>query len=166
MRTFAKTVITEAAVRAGLPETAVMDQPDRETLLLPEKRLQLGYLTQLFARKPRRIARMASTENPGTYRTLREAVYETTLTIRADVRSDDEAWLESFVGSLLMELPYKIANADNNLVRVQAVRAVRGGFASKTVEVFTKRANALHITFTGLVCRDSEVPLIKEVNFF
>lgn len=151
-------------MRAGLPESAVMDKPEKETLLLPKKRLQLDYLPQSFARKPRYIARMASTDNPDTYRTLRSRVYETTLTVRAEVVADDENWLETFVSDLLMELPYKVANDANDLVRVAAVRSVLGGFASKMVEVFVKRANALHITFTGLVCRDVEVPLITDVN--
>lgn len=166
MRAFAKTIITEAAVRAGLPGTAVMDRPDKETVLLPARRLQLEYLSQTFARKPRRVSRSASIIHPGTHRTLRSQVYETTLTVRAEVKSDDEAWMEAFVADLLMELPYKTANAAGDLVRVTVVRSVRGGFGTRTVEVFTRRSNALHIAFSGRMCRDAEVPLIKEVHFF
>lgn len=164
MRSFAKEIITAAAVRAGLDEAAVMDKPDKESITLPEKRIQLEYLDQPFRRSFRKLARRPSSTAPDRYRTIRNRLYRTTLTVRAEVKSNDEIWLETFVEALLLELPRKTATPDNDLVVISAARAVRGGFGTRAVEVFKKRSNALHITFDGMICKDSDVPLITDVN--
>jgi hypothetical protein len=164
MRSFAKDIITQAAVAAGLDQVAVMDKPDKETILLPEKRIQLEYLPQGLERSFKRVARATSTESPESHRTIRARIYKTDLTVRAEIKSNDETWLETFVNTFLVELPHKVATPENDLVTVEATRAVRGGFGKRTVEVFKKRSNALHITFKGMICKDREVPLITDVN--
>jgi len=164
MRSFVKDIITQAAVIAGLDEACVMDKPNKETVMLPEKRIQLEYLSQSLERKFKRVARAASTQSPNTHRTIRARIYKTDLIVRAEVKSNDEAWLETFVNTFLVELPHKVATPENDLVIVEATRAVRGGFGKRTVEVFKKRSNALHITFKGMICKDREVPLITDVN--
>jgi hypothetical protein len=164
MRSFAKQTIITAAVAAGLPEAAVMDKPDKETILLPAKRIQLEYLPETLARRFRRIKRSASIDNPDTHRTLRARLYETVLTVRADIRGDDETWLAAFAKDLLLQLPRKTANDTGDLVEIEAFKAERGGFGTRMVEAFIKRSVALHINFTGMVCADEEVPLITDVN--
>ena len=164
MRSFAKDIVTRAAVAAGIDQAAVMDKPKKESIALPEKRIQLEYLSQTLKKSFKRVARVASTENSETHRTIRSRIYETDLTVRAAIKSNDEAWLETFVNTFLVELPHKVATPENNLVTVEATRAVRGGFGTRTVEVFKKRSNALHITFKGMICKDKDVPLITDVN--
>jgi len=164
MRSFAKDIITQAAVAAGLDQAAVMDKPDKETILLPEKRIQLEYLPQGLERSFKRVARATTPKKEKTHRTIRARIYKTDLTVRAEIKSNDEDWLETFVNTFLVELPHKVATPENDLVTVEATRAVRGGFGKRTVEVFKKRSNALHITFKGMICKDREVPLITDVN--
>ncbi|MGE4297530.1 MAG: hypothetical protein AB7E47_05820 [Desulfovibrionaceae bacterium] len=164
MRVLAEAIITTAAVAAGLPATAIMDKPDRETALLPEKRLQLEYMDEILARSSRRIAKFASEENPDTHRTVRHRRYRRTLMVRAEVVADDPDWLAIFVDAFIRAMPHKTADADNNLVTVKVNKAVRGGFALKTVEVFARRSAALHISVEGMLCEDEEVPLIRDVN--
>ncbi len=164
MRAFAKQTITDAAVRAGLAAAAVMDKPDRETLLLPEQRMQLDYLPQDITRRFRRIHRSASEDNPDTHRTIRSRLYRSVLVVMAGIKWDRESGLDRFVLDFLLELPRKAANNDNDLVVIEAFKAVRGGFGSRMVEGFTRRSCAVHINFTGMVCRDEEIPLITDVN--
>ena len=164
MRSFAFATIRNAAMAAGLTEDAVMEKPDKESVILPAKRLQVEYLPEALDRSPKRIAKFSSSASPDTHRTIRKQVYKRGLTVRAEVVSDDAAWLEQFVRDFLIALPHKTANAESDLVIVKATRAVRGGFGSKTVEVFKRRSNALHITFTGMICEDEDVPLITDVN--
>ncbi|WP_321495629.1 hypothetical protein [uncultured Desulfobacter sp.] len=165
MRSFAKQVITSAAVAAGLTEAAVMDKPDKETVLLPEKRIQLSYLDEGLERKPRHVARMDGPEDAEhPYRVIRSRLYKTRLTVQAEVKSDDEEWLESFVKAFLLALPGKTQNDDADLVTIKVFKAVRSGFGTRTVEVFTKRANALHIRFTGMICTTRQAPLITDIN--
>lgn len=164
MRSFIKQVIIDTAVRAGISRDAVMDQPEKENITLPGKRLQLEYMSQGLDYSPAMVARGASTNNPATHRTLRKRLYKTDFLVRAEVKSDDETWLEGFVLKFLAELPRKIADPDNNLVVIEANKAVRKGFGARTVEVFKKRSNALHIRFKGIICKDRDVPLIPDVN--
>jgi hypothetical protein len=164
MRSFAVNQIKSAAVLAGLDSDKVIDKPDRTSLTDPVPRIELEYLAEALTRQKRRISKFAHPDSPDKYRRVRSQYYREELTIRATVWSDDEAWLETFVKAFLLALPGKVADDDNNLVTIAASRAVRGGFESKTVEVFKKRSNALHISFVGLLCDDQDVPLITDVN--
>jgi hypothetical protein len=164
MIAFAREIITQAAVAAGLDETAVMDKPEKETVLLPEKRIQLDFLEQPLERKFKRIARRQSSDNPDTHRVIRSRLYKTNLTVRTEIKSNDEDWLETFIKQFLVELPRKAATEDNDLVVIEATRAVWSGFRQRTVEVFKKRSNTLHICFKGMICKDEEIPLIMDVN--
>ena len=101
---------------------------------------------------------------PITHHIFRAQVYQHTLSVRAEVRTDDEIWLETFVREFILAMPHKTADSSNNLVVIRTVRAVRGGFESKLVEVFKKRSNALHIEFTGMLCREDQLPMIRDVN--
>lgn len=164
MRAFVKNTLLDAAVRAGLAGKAVMEKPKKETVMLPEKRLHLEYLDQGLTYTPQRIARRSDPAEPERYRVLTRRLYKTDFLVRADIISNDETWLESFVGRFLSELPRKTADPQNNLIVIEAQKAVRKGFESKMVEVFKKRSTALHIRFKGMVCKDERVPLIRDVN--
>ncbi|MFH2064983.1 MAG: hypothetical protein ABIK15_07290 [Pseudomonadota bacterium] len=174
MRAFARQIITAAAVTAGMDADSIMDKPDKQNLLLPTPRMELEYMPEDYKRTFRKIVKFndpppapedpEDPEEPVTQRVIRSRIYENTLTVRAEVRTDDEAWLEAFVKDFILDMPHKTADSDNNLVTIKTVRAVRGGFGSKLVEVFKKRSNAIHITFTGMLCRDDLIPLIRDVN--
>lgn len=165
MRTLAESVITAAAVAAGFTVEAVMDKPERENAaLLPARRVQFDFLPATLQRSPRRVAKFASVANPDTHRTVRTRVYQRSMLVRVELVSDDEAWLETANLAFLSALPGSIADADGNLVTVRANKAELSGFGSKTVEVFKRRGCIIHMEFTGMVCRDREVPLIRDVN--
>jgi len=164
MRTLAETVITEAAVAAGIPVSAVMDKPDKETVLLPSRRLQLEFLPASLRPASRMVAKFPTASHPETHRTVRRQAYERTFLVRAEIVSDDESWLEDAVLQFLSALPRRVADGSGNLVTVEALKAELGGFGGKLVEVFTRRRTAIHIQFTGMICRDRDVELIREVN--
>ena len=164
MREFAKQVITQTAGTLGLSADSVMNAPDKQSLLLPTPRIELEYMTEDLTRSFKRVARFPTPSQEVTHRSVRKRIYKCALTVRAVVRSDDEDWLAGFVKSLLVELPVKVADDDNNLVTIKANKAVRGGFEKKMVEVFKKRSNTLHIVFSGMICRDDSLPVIREVD--
>ena len=168
MRSLARQIITTAAITAGIVETSVMDKPDKQNLLLPTPRMELEYMPEDYKRTFQKIAKFddppADPEDPATHRVIRSRIYRNTLTVRAEVRCDDEDWLETFVKAFILAMPHKTADSGNNLVTIQTTRAVRAGFGYKMVEVFKKRSNTLHITFTGMLCRDDQLPLIRDVN--
>lgn len=165
MKSFAKATIITAAVSAGLDGSAVMDKPDKENITLPGKRLQLTYLDGTLERQSRHVSRHPGpqdAEHP--CRVVRSRVYRERLIVQADIKSDDEDWLEAFVTAFVLALPGKIANTVGDLVVIEAIKAVRSGFGSRTVEVFKKRSCALHLRFTGMICADRQIPLITDIN--
>lgn len=165
MRTLAESLIAAAAVAAGFAAEAVMDKPERENAaLLPGKRVQFEFLPATLRRSPRRVAKFASVANPDTHRTVRTRVYERAVLLRVELVSDDEAWLEAAALAFLAALPGRVADGDDNPVTIRATKAELTGFESRTVEVFKRRGCVVHMEFTGMVCRDREVPLIRDVN--
>lgn len=164
VRSLAEQIIREAAVAAGLPAERVDRKPEKEDKLAPSPRLEIEFLPEGLARDHDKIARFPSVTRPGTHETIRERIYSRRLEVRAEVHAEDEEWLEAFVPAFLLALPARTADADNNLVRVEAFRATLGGFDKKRVEVFRKRMAALHIRISGMLCRDEELPLVRELN--
>ena len=164
MRVLAEQIISDAAVLAGMAAESVMDKPAKQTILLPMPRLELEYMPEGLDRSYRRIGKFASVANPTTHRTVRSRIYKQELTVRATVRSDDEAWLAQFANDFIVALPKKTSDGSNNLITVTAAKAVRGGFEYKMVEAFVKRSNTIHIVFKGMITKDEDIPLSKEVN--
>ena len=64
----------------------------------------------------------------------------------------------------MLALPKQVADADNNRVTIAASKAVRGGFFSRLVEPLPERSCAIHVAFTGCLCRDETKPWIKDVT--
>lgn len=164
MIVLARQIIESAAVTAGMPSSSVMDKPAKQNITLPVPRLELDYMPETLERSFQRIVKFNSVTDPTIYRTIRSRLYKRTLTVRAEVRSDDEAWMEAFAVDFIIALPGKTADENNNLVSIKAAQAVRGGFGSRMVEVFVKRSNAIHVIFTGMICRDDDLPFIRDVN--
>jgi len=165
MKALAESIITAAAVSAGLNTDSVMAAPEKDSLLLPKPRLELSWMPEDLTRSFKRLSKFASTENPDTHRTVRAQTYKRTLTVRAEFKTEDDNELETFMVLFISALPHKTSDSDGNLVTVTANRAVRGGLESRLVEVFSKRSNAIYLTFSGMIFRDDELPLIREVNF-
>lgn len=164
MRALAKTILTTAATASGMNADSVMDEPEKQTILLPVPRLELQYLTEDIRRDYQRILTYPHPETPETHRVGRFRLYTGELLVRAVARSDDENILSSFVREFIVNVPRKIADDAGNLVTIEINKAVRGGFGSRTVEVFKKRSNAVYIHFEGMICKDVEEVLITEVD--
>jgi len=163
VRTLAKQIITTAAIAAGMPAASIMDKPAQQSALLPMPRLEIEMMPQDIKRRPRHFARLLGI-NPATHVTHRWRTHDFSLQVRAEIRADNEAWLEQFFKDFIVGLPGKIADAGGNLVTVRPYRAERGGFESKLVEVFVKRSIPVWITFAGGLYRDDQVPLITDIN--
>ncbi|MEG6551883.1 hypothetical protein V6C53_16765 [Desulfocurvibacter africanus] len=164
MRSLAERIVRDAAVAAGLPAERVGRKSEKEDKLAPSPRLEIEFLPEGLTRDYDKIARFRTPGREQTHETIRARIYTRRLEVRADVHAEDEEWLEAFVPAFLLALPARTADADNNLLRVEAFRASLGGFDKKRVEVFRKRMAALHLRFTGMLCRDEELPLVRELN--
>lgn len=162
MRALAETWIRETAALCGLDAKHVVDKPESPSALDPKKRIELEFLPESYEHGPRRIAKW--TNSGKTHRRVRSRVYTARLPVRAEVFSDDEAWLAGFVRNFIVTMPLKRGDAENNLVKIRVEKATRGGFKRKMVEVFIKRSNSLHITFEWMLCKDVDLPLIRTVQ--
>jgi len=166
MRQTAESVIKAAAVAAGLPEASVIDKPKKDSLTLPKPRVELEFMPENLIRSVKKIAKFPKPGAEMTYRTMRTRLYVRELTIRASVVTKEEDELEPLVRALLVSMPHRTSDSDNNLVTVKANQAVRSGFGHRMVKGLPKDryANTLHIVFSGMICRDTDIPLIRNVN--
>lgn len=164
MRLTSKTIITAAAVAAGLPESAIMDKPDKETATLPKKRIELSYLQEQYRRTGRPIKKFPTQGSEETHRTIRREVHSVRLPVRVAIHADDEGWLKTYAHAFLAALPKRALDGFGNTVSIKVDKAEYGGFVSKMVEVFKKRTKTFHISFTGMTTSDMEVPLIRDVT--
>ena len=165
MQALAFDIIANAAQAAGLDRAAVMDKPEKETVLLAERRVQVEFLPARLERSGRPVGKSRTDIDGHPYRSLRRAIYNRVLEVSAEVIGNDEDWVESFVEGFLRALPRRTADGDNNLVTVEAFTARRGGYAGKMVEVFVKRRCAVHIRFSGMIHQDEQLPFITECEF-
>ena len=168
MRSLAESLITQAAVAAGLPEAAVMAEPDKQRgPILPKPRLEIAWLPEELTPDRRRLARLPRPAAPeeDTQCAMRWAVYRRILRGRLTLRTEDAGSLEAMSAALLLGLPARTADAAGNLVTVTASKAVRGGFASRLVDPLPERSCALHVAFEGILCRDVSRPWIKTITF-
>ncbi|VVS92743.1 hypothetical protein [Desulfoluna spongiiphila] len=163
MRQQAETWIREAAVQCGLSADSVMAKPEKPSLLDPKKRIELEYLAETFMYAPRPLAKWTLPE--GTHQRMRNRVYTGRLPVRVEVISDDESWLDAFVNAFIVTMPPKRADADNNLVQIRVEKATREGFTGNRTEVFVRRSNSLHLTFEWMLCKETDLPLIRKVQF-
>ncbi|MDY6904088.1 MAG: hypothetical protein SWH61_05315 [Thermodesulfobacteriota bacterium] len=162
MQALAFDIIANAAQAAGLDRAAVMDKPEKETVLLAERRVQVEFLPARLERSGRPVGKDRTDIDGHPHRSLRRAIYNRVLDVSAEIVGDDETWVEAFVVAFLRALPRRTADADNNLVTIEAHQAVRGGYTGKVVEVFVKRRCAVHIRFSGMVHADVTVPYVTE----
>lgn len=167
MRSFAESIILQAAEAAGLPAASVLAEPDKQSILLPKPRLEIAWLPEELVRAPRRLARLARPATPAadTDCRMRWVVYAVTLRGRLTLRTEDGDSLDALVRGVLLALPGRTADPDGNLVTVTASKTVRGGFLSRLVEPLPERSSALHVAFAGFLCRDVSQPWIKHVTF-
>ncbi len=168
MRSLAQTLITQAAVAAGLPEAGVMDEPDRQRpAIMPKPRLEIGWLDETLTKASKRLARLPrpATREEDTQAVTRWVVYERKLLVRLTLRTDAAAGLDALSDALLLALPDQVADANGNLVTVKAHKAVRGGFLTRIADPIPERSCAVHVAFAGYLCRDVSAPWIKTVTF-
>jgi hypothetical protein len=164
MRQIATDIVKAAAVAAGLPETAVMVEPDKDGITLPGKRVEISYLAEQYARTGRPVRKRATVGKELTHRTLTREEHAVRLPVRAAIRADDEVWLKDFSRRFVSALPKRTTDENGNAVTVAVEKAEYGGFTTKAVEVFKKRSKTFHITFTGMTTIENEIPLITSVT--
>ncbi|AMK10854.1 hypothetical protein [Pseudodesulfovibrio indicus] len=164
MRQFATEAITAAAVAAGLPESAVMVEPDKDGIMLPPRRVEIAYLAEQYTYTGRPIRKTRTEGKESTHRTLTRERQSVRLPVRAVVRADDEAWLKDFSRRFIAALPKRMTDEDGNTVTVAVEKAEYGGFTTKQVEVFKKRSKSFHVAFTGMTVTEKEISLIKSVD--
>jgi len=168
MRTLAENIITTAAVTAGVPEAAIMAEPDKQRgPILVKPRLEIGWLSETLVRAPRRLARLPrpATKEADTDCRMRWVVYAVRLPVRLTLRTEDGDSLDTLAKAFLLALPKLAADADGNLVTIKASRAAYGGFLSRIAEPLPERSCAIHVAFAGFLCRDVSKPWIKTVTF-
>ncbi|HJA77702.1 MAG TPA: translation initiation factor 2 [Candidatus Desulfovibrio gallistercoris] len=162
MQTFAREVITRAALAAGLPEGRVIDMVKKDNLTLQRPRMELQFLPEKYTRTGRTLglarhrrtgsAAAAQRSEPETafsgeaiasapqdagpsvmVLTRTRELYEVVQTVNANVLADDRPWLEAFSHAFAAALPRGGNDSRGNWVRVRAQQATFGRSPDKRV---------------------------------
>ncbi len=162
MQTFAREVITRAALAAGLPEGRVIDMVKKDNLTLQRPRMELQFLPEKYTRTGRTLglarhrrtgsAAAAQRSEPETafsgeaiasapqdagpsvmVLTRTRELYEVVQTVNANVLADDRPWLEAFSVGFVANLPRGGNDSRGNWVRVRAQQATFGRSPDKRV---------------------------------
>ena len=84
MQSFAREVITRAALSAGMPEGSVIDIVKKDNLTIRRPRLELQFMPERYTRTGRKLAVTRTT----TEQIRKRELYEVELTVNANVLAD------------------------------------------------------------------------------
>lgn len=161
MQDFAKRIITDAALAAGLPAAnRVMDQSG-DNLTIERPRIELQFLPERYER----TGRILAVDRTETRLARKKELYAVTLGVAANILADDRVWLDDFRYRFVAALPRGADDDRGNWVKVRAQEAAFGKAPDKRVgdaviEAFTKVNQLYQITFTWRVTVTEETGLI------
>ena len=161
MQSFAREVITRAALSAGMPEGSVIDIVKKDNLTIRRPRLELQFMPERYTRTGRKLAVTRTT----TEQIRKRELYEVELTVNANVLADNRTWLETFCVAFVPALPRGGNDSRGNWVKVLAQKAAfyrppdkRVG--DEVIEVFSRVNRLYTLTFTGRITAEETEELI------
>lgn len=165
MRNFLFDQIRQAAVTAGIPEEAVLLNPeDPDDMTLPSLRVDVRWETQRLAKAGGVIGKFGSLADPAKSRTLRRKRYRVGQPVTVTLWTEDEPGFDALCEVFVKSLPRSFADAAGNRVTCTVDRAEWGGFTSALVEVLKKWSKVYHIVFAFMITEDTDTPWILDVT--
>lgn len=161
MQVFVTSIITAAALAAGLPEGRVIDQTAKDNLTLERPRVELQFLPERY----RRTGRTLAVARTATELVRKKELYVVELSVAANVLADDRAWLAAFCHDFVAALPRGANDSRGNWVKIRAEKATFGRAPDKRVgtdiiEVFTKVNELFSLSFAWRITAEEAERLI------
>lgn len=169
MKDLFKSVISQAALAAGLPEGRVLDESTKDNLTIPRPRIELQWLGETFTSSVKTLAATKARDTNGQWLELKKQLYTVREEVAANLLADDQTWLAGFYPRFLSALPRGVNDPQNNWIKIRATRATPSGYAKKhlgtsPIQVFDKVAQLLVLTFEWRVTRTEQSKLITKIN--
>lgn len=165
MRNFAEHAIKQAAEKAGLPQSNVMDVSAADNLTIPRPRIECQFLPESWKRTGRKLAVVRN----GKSQTRKRELYEVRLTVTANILAENDAWLSRFKREFVKAFPSGVNDDQGNFVKIRVQEAAFSKPASKRVgkdaiTVFTKVNDLLTISFVWRLTEEETDNLIHAIN--
>lgn len=165
MQGFVTSIITAAALAAGLPEGRVIDQTAKDNLTLERPRVELQFLPERYTRTGRTL----SVSRTATELVCKNELYVVELSVAANVLADDRAWLTAFCHDFIAALPRGVNDSRGNWVKIRAEKATFGRSPDKRVgdaviEVFTKVNELISLSFAWRITATEAELLISSFS--
>ena len=165
MRNFAEQIIRQAAEKAGLDPSNVMDVSAADNLTIPRPRIECQFLPETWTRTGRKLGIIRQ----GRKQTRKRELYEVRLLSTANILAEDEAWLSAFKREFVKAFPPGANDDQGNFVKIRVQEASFTKPASKRVgkdaiTVFTKVNDLLTISFVWRLTQEETDNLIHAVN--
>lgn len=165
MMTLARRIITETAVKAGIPESNIIDiAPD--SITLPKPRLDIQFLPETAIKTGRKLAETRNADGVNNILSL----YEVRLSVACNIYTSTVDELEKLSGAFIKALPRKFADAENNIVKLWFASGqwkATGGtqIGLKKIEPIKTRSRLIRIDFIYHVTTDRLTPYLKDFEF-
>ncbi|XPV77685.1 MAG: hypothetical protein ACNI27_07140 [Desulfovibrio sp.] len=161
MHDFIAQLIEKKAVACGI-ESVGDPSPNPLGITAENNRMELLFLPETQKRVGRKIGRFKAAQ--ANHRTVRTAQYEVEQVVVATAYSTEFEFLKKLDVDFVKALPKRIADPENNCVRISVEKAEWKGLKNKVVDL-KKKARVFHITFKWFRASDKDVPLISSIRF-
>lgn len=165
MQSFAREVITRAALSAGMPEGSVIDIVKKDNLTIRRPRLELQFMPERYTRTGRKLAVTRTT----TEQIRKRELYEVELTVNANVLADNRTWLEAFCVAFVPTLPRGGNDSRGNWVKIRVQEATFGREADtrvgdSVIRVFNRMNRLFVVEFVWRVTSEEAEALIPTIS--
>lgn len=166
MRAFALETLTNAAIKAGLEQTKIMDVSAADNITIPRPRLEYQFLPETYIRTGRKL----DIGRESGKQVLKKELYEVSLEVTANVLAEDPLWLANFEFDFVASLPRGGDDQRGNWVKIRVQKATFKNPPTKRVgetdiKIFNKLNTLFSLTFTGRVTEVVKKDLLKDVTF-
>lgn len=166
MRELVTAVITETALKAGLPEGRVIYQVAKDNLTLERPRMELQFLPDSFKRTGRKLG----VSRTKTEQIRKRELYQVEMDVASNVLAEESVWLGDFCYKFIAALPRGFNDKRGNWVKAKAEKATFGKAPNKQVgdtviEVFSKVSELLLLTFVWRITSEEADELIQTFTF-
>lgn len=162
---FITSIIKDTAVQAGIPDGNIILEA-KNSLIMPKPALSVEFLEETITKSGYYLKRDIDKENKKFKNIL--SLYEARLPVICNLYGESYEQVENISSDFIKLLPRKLADSDNNIVKISAVSStweIAGGstVGIKRIEPVKTRERLIKIDVTYHIAENKDVGLINKV---
>lgn len=165
MLKFIEEVIKRTAVQAGIPDGNIILEA-KNSLIMPKPALSVEFLEETITKSGYYLKRDIDKENKKFKTVL--SLYEVRLPVICNLYGESYEQVSSISSNFIKMLPRKLADKDNNIIKIKATSStweIAGGstVGIKRIEPIKTRERLIKIDVTYHIAENKDAGLINKV---